>query len=84
MCDGTAGIGEGGWSTCQLDYPMALIHYGDFLYVGSSANSKPVLMDVAGNCVSEIAADTTLYAELNLKQVLANYRERCCLAKCRA
>lgn len=45
VCTGNAGIREGNRSTCQLKYPTSLIHYGDYVYIGT----RGVLMQMKGN-----------------------------------
>ena len=63
-------------STCQLATPQAMIHYGDFIYVGTSLGGVGVLMEMTGNCIKEIAADTLStkldFTCTNLKEILAN------------
>ena len=47
VCTGSRGTAEGDRTTCQLDAPHSLIHYGDSLYVGANG----VLMQMEGNFI---------------------------------
>ena len=44
VCTGNPGTAEDDWTTCQLNDPHSLIHYGDSVYVGAYG----VLMQMEG------------------------------------
>lgn len=63
VCDGTQESAEGDWSSCQLNLPTALFHYGDTVYIGSVRANIGILMNIEGN-VKKLFIDLQLSSDL--------------------